>query len=191
MLIETERLILRPYEPDDAQALFEAKRDSLKELRVWMDWAQHEPTHEREQETIRLFQEWAAAKKELPLAIFLKDTGAFIGSGGFRYKNSDVPSFELGYWLHSSHTGQGFRTEAVKAQTEALFNDSMANRVMVRCHHLNAASARVANACGFEWEGRQRNARRHVDGQLADDLIFGHTPETWAAFKAGELSPYL
>lgn len=183
MELRTTRLILRPYRPEDAPALYAAKVASMPQLRSWMPWAQTDPTPEGEAETIRHFQRNMDAKEKHGLAIFLHD-GTFIGSGGFHYKRPEVPSFELGYWQHSGHCGNGYIHEAVCAQTEELFSNWGANRVMVRCHHLNEASAKVARTAGFEFEGRHRNARRHVDGTLADDLVFAHTPQTWQTFRA-------
>lgn len=37
--IRTERLILRPYMPEDAEALFEAVEETRERLREWMRWA--------------------------------------------------------------------------------------------------------------------------------------------------------
>ncbi|PZP40402.1 MAG: hypothetical protein DI585_01045 [Pseudomonas fluorescens] len=184
MDLETKRLIIRPYATADAMALYEAKRDSHAELKMWMDWAQNPPSLESEQGTILMFHAKAVAKEELPLAIFRKDTGALVGSGGFRYKSVDVPSFELGYWQATAQCGHGFMVEAVKAQTAALFGPEWgAQRVMVRCHHLNVRSENVMKTCGFAFEGRLLNARRHVDGVLAHDLIYAHTPESWSKFS--------
>lgn len=183
MELETKRLIIRPYKTADATALYEAKRDSHEQLKAWMDWAQKMPSLESEQGTILMFHAKAEAKEELPLAIFRKDTGAFVGSGGFQFKNKEVPSFELGYWQNTVACGQGFMREAVMAQTAELFGpDWGAQRVMVRCHHLNERSETVMKACGFEFEGKLLNARRHVDGLLAHDLIYAHTPESWGRF---------
>lgn len=181
-MLTTPRLTLRPYVSTDAAALCDAKHASHAELKLWMPWAQELPSLEKEQGTIAYFQQKEADGKEWTLGLFLPD-GTFLGSSGFRLDDKDVPSYELGYWLDSRHTGKGYMTEAVKAQTTFLFQQKDAQRVFIQCHSLNHASAAVAQRLGFVHEATLRNERRHVDGTLADSLIFAHTPESWEAFR--------
>ena len=55
--IETERLVIRCYEPRDASLLKEAIDSSLEHLRPWMPWAHQEPqTLEQKMELIRRFR---------------------------------------------------------------------------------------------------------------------------------------
>lgn len=178
MQLRTERLLLRAYEATDAAALYEAKDVSHEHLKPWMPWAQERPTLEKEHGTIAYFNQKEADGKEWTRGLFLHD-GTFIGSSGYRLEDADTPEYEIGYWLDVRHTEKGYMTEAVRALAEALFQQKGANRVSIHCHAENHASAAVAKRLGFAWEGRLRNHRRHVNGTLADTLIFAHTPESW------------
>jgi RimJ/RimL family protein N-acetyltransferase len=41
--IETERLVLRCYNPPDAQMIADSVSESLEHLKPWMPWAHNEP----------------------------------------------------------------------------------------------------------------------------------------------------
>jgi RimJ/RimL family protein N-acetyltransferase len=181
MHLSTERLTLRPYQLTDAPALLAAKLASRKELKKWMPWAQEEPTLTTENGTITFFQHKIDTGTEWTLALFLHD-GTFVGSSGFTLKDEEIPSYEIGYWLATPHTGQGYMAEAVMAQTTYLFETRKAGRVEIHCHANNFKSVSVARKLAFKREARLRNHRRHVDGKLADTLVFSHVPESWKAF---------
>lgn len=177
-MLTTPRLLLRSYQLADATALQDAITTSLPELRKWMPWAQKDPTLEGQEATILHFQKKEAEGKEWTLGLFLTD-GTFLGSSGYRLEDAETPEYEIGYWLDTRHTGKGYATEAVKAQTSHLFQALGANRVSIHCQAENHASASVAKRLGYICEGRLRNHRRHMNGSLSDTLIFAHTPESW------------
>ena len=55
--IETERLLIRCYEPADAQLMHSAITGSLEHLRPWIPWARQEPQElEWMENFIRLFR---------------------------------------------------------------------------------------------------------------------------------------
>jgi RimJ/RimL family protein N-acetyltransferase len=179
MQLRTERLIIRPWEPSDAPALYESKLASHEHLKQWMPWAQKPPASiEDENATIEMFLEQQLGDRHQPGAVFLRD-GTFIGACGSWILQKDVPSFEIGYWLDARHLDKGYMTEAVRAKTEALFQQYGANRVVIECNVRNEGSANIARRLNFTHEGTLRNERRHVDGTLADSHVFAHTPESW------------
>ena len=46
-----------------------------------------------------------------------------IGSASILMRDEAVPVFELGYWVHTGHTGRGYATEAAAALTRLAFED--------------------------------------------------------------------
>ncbi|MCE2503655.1 MAG: hypothetical protein J4G05_06325 [Chlorobi bacterium] len=55
--IETERLVIRCWEPKDALLLKSAVDLSIDHLLPWMPWAKHEPqTFEEKVELLRMFR---------------------------------------------------------------------------------------------------------------------------------------
>ncbi len=80
-------------------------------------------------------------------------------------------SAEIGYWLGRKYWGRGIVTEAVEAFTNYAFEEFDLNRVYALAFEGNAASARVLEKAGFQYEGLLRKAVfKH--GQLLDQLAY-------------------
>jgi RimJ/RimL family protein N-acetyltransferase len=73
-----------------------------------------------------------------------------------------LDELELSYHIYSSdHAGKGIATEAVKLLTGYLFDRLKYNRIRLIIHPDNAASKRVAEKCGYKFEGTARGAWFH------------------------------
>lgn len=175
---ETERLLIRAPRAGDGAIVNAAVRDSFEKLHRWMDWARRVPTV-AESET---FSREAAARfrtrEELPMYLFSKEDGSFVGASGMHSIDWSVPRFEIGYWLRTSCEGQGYMTEAVRGITHFAFTALKAARVEIRCDAANHASAAVARRAGFILEARLRNHRRNMSGELTETLIFAKFDKT-------------
>jgi ribosomal-protein-serine acetyltransferase len=174
--IETERMVLRAPRPGDGPALHAGVIESLEELRPWMPWAQEAPTLEMEEEVVRRAHADFMARTDLMLLLFHKQTGTLIGGSGLHRILWDVPLFEIGYWLRTPYSGQGYMTEAVVGLTSFAFDTLHARRVEIQCDERNVRSAAVARRASFMLEGILRNHRRdHVNGELRNTMIFAQT----------------
>jgi RimJ/RimL family protein N-acetyltransferase len=94
-----------------------------------------------------------------------------------------VPKFEIGYWVRTSFTGQGYATEAVRGITAFAFEALGARRVEIRCAPENHPSARVAERAGFPLEGELRNAEVDAQGKPRNVLVFSMIWEEYEASK--------
>jgi RimJ/RimL family protein N-acetyltransferase len=177
--LETERLILRPPRPGDGAVANEAIRESHAELKRWMPWANPLPAPEDTEEAYRRMAAQWITRESLPLIIFRKSDGLFVGGTGLMCRDWDVPYFEIGYWMRTSLTGHGYMTEAVLAQTRFAFDVLGAQRVEIRMNALNTRSAAVAERAGYKYEGRLRNYMRDSEGELADMLYYALTASDW------------
>jgi RimJ/RimL family protein N-acetyltransferase len=179
--IETVRLTLRPPRPGDGPIVNAAIVESLDELRPWMPWAMPE----NRVEDSEIFARRAAAdfltRQALPLLIFRREDGKYLGGAGMHSIDWDIPRFELGYWLRTTEVGKGYALEAVNAELKLAFEVLGAERCEIRCDHDNARSAAVALRAGFTQEARLRRQRRNTSGELIDTLIFGLIREEWLA----------
>ncbi|WP_169747701.1 GNAT family N-acetyltransferase [Demequina subtropica] len=152
--IETERLVLRPYSPAaDVDAYHARLVEDADHLRPWMPWAADEPKPVEEHLAwLEQCAAWAAEGGHAYLGIFDKDTGAFLGSGGFHA--TDDPSVrEIGYWLGASAMGRGYASEATIALAAVGLLHAGATRVEIRVSPANVRSSAVARRCGFALEG--------------------------------------
>ncbi|GGJ63817.1 GNAT family N-acetyltransferase [Deinococcus aquiradiocola] len=171
--IRTGRLLLRAPAPQDGPALSAAVNASRPELRRWMRWA-HEPLDDAAA-TLNLTRAAArfADRSELRSLIWDARGRTLLGSSGFHALDWEVPKGEVGYWVHSAHTGHGYATQVARTLAEVGVSVLGLRRVELRCDALNVASAAVARRAGFGVEGLLRHDERASDGSgaLRDMLL--------------------
>jgi ribosomal-protein-serine acetyltransferase len=170
---ESERLVIRGPLPGDGPKVRQAVLESQTELRQWMPWAVEIPDEENYEVVIRQGQLRFLSREDLWMLLVLKENDLIVGGSGLHSINWDVPSFEIGYWVRTSYSGQGLITEAVEAITAFAFEVLGANRVQIRCDSLNERSAAVARRAGYELEAVIHNdERHHLTNALRNTLIF-------------------
>lgn len=81
-----------------------------------------------------------------------------VGSiGVFRQGNIHRQTAELGYYLAEEYWGRGMMTEAVRQICEYVFTGSDIIRIYAEPFAYNAASCRVLEKAGFQYEGTLRS----------------------------------
>lgn len=169
---ESERLLIRAPLWGDGAAVNEAVRESIEELRPWMPWAQNAPTIEESEINIRKSRLQFLERTDLRLQLIQKESGQLVGSSGLHRIDWKARKFEIGYWVRTSYSKQGYITEAVEAITNYAIQELQANRIEIRCDSRNTQSARVAERSGFVLEGILRNDACDVDGAIRDTMVF-------------------
>jgi len=107
--IETERLVIRCYEPEDAPLLKAAVDSSIEHLLPWMPWARFEPQSlEEKVELCRMFRGQFDLDTNYVYGIFSPDETAQLGGSGF-HKRGNEGSLEIGYWVAASAIGRRTR----------------------------------------------------------------------------------
>ncbi len=150
--LDTERLLLRPAAPDDAEAMY---RNWAGDPRVttYMTW----PTHASADISRRIIADWIAAdeKAEGGFANWMivpKSLGEPIGSIGAVVRDAKAGRVEVGYCLGSRWWRQGIMSEAFAAVIRYLFEEVGANRVEARHDLNNPNSGKVMAHCGLKRE---------------------------------------
>ena len=151
-------------------AIHEAVASSRSELKAWMPWAHDEQTPEETEAYCREMQAKWHARIELDFCFLQKQDGKLVGKGGLHSIDWSVPKFEIGYWIATPFTCQGFATEATQGLVEVA-RGLGARRIEVTSDARNVASRRVAEKSGFILECIRRNSRRDVNGELADSCL--------------------
>jgi RimJ/RimL family protein N-acetyltransferase len=171
--IETERLVIRCYEPRDAEPLKAAIDSSLEHLQAWMPWAYGEPqTVEQKLELVRSFRSSFDSGESFTYGLFSADESEVLGGSGLMPRVGPG-GLEIGYWIRASATRRGIATEAVAAQTRAGFEVCQADRIEIRIDPANAASLGVPRKLGFPEEATLRRRLPSRDGEaLRDVTIF-------------------
>ena len=110
-ILETDRLILRPFKEEDAIDVFECW-ESDPDVAKYMFWTSHNDI-EKTKEWI-LFELGQIEKQDwYRFAIVLKDTNELIGTALIYYEE-EVECWEIGYNLGKKYWGIGYTTEAMK-----------------------------------------------------------------------------
>jgi RimJ/RimL family protein N-acetyltransferase len=170
--ILTERLLLHAYREEDSEQAMAAIEESRAELEYWMPWAQYiRDAAQLRQEFPQQRELWETGR-DYGYTIRRRADDRFLGSINFQDPNWAVPSFELGYWMRTSETGKGYVSEAVRGMVRVAFGTLGARRVQIACDENNIRSVRVAEAVGFQYEGRLRQDDRLPNGQLSNGLYY-------------------
>jgi RimJ/RimL family protein N-acetyltransferase len=165
--IETERLVIRAWQSDDAALLKEALDSSLEHLRAWMPWADDEPqTLEEKTALVEAFRSQFDAGENFIYGIFSPDESEVLGGTGL-HARVGPGGLEIGYWVRASATRQGIAAESSAAVTRAGFEVCEADRIEIRIEPRNEPSLGVPRKLGFVEEA---TLRRRLPGRKGEPL---------------------
>ena len=173
--METERLILRPYQPGDRVLYYQISHRNRSHLARYESGNALMGIHSEEEAEMVIHGFMASWEKgeAFFLGAFQKETGKWVGQIYVGLANRDLPEFELGYIADVDHEGKGYVTEAVRAILGFVFDQLGAYRVRLECDDTNSRSLRVAERCGFVKEGHIRENKNNVDGSISGTLHYG------------------
>jgi RimJ/RimL family protein N-acetyltransferase len=172
--IETERLVIRCYEPRDAPLLKDAVDSSLEHLRAWMPWAHAAPLPlEETAALLRSFRSLYDTGESFVMGIFSADESELLGGTGL-HPRIGPGGLEIGYWVRATATRQGYVTESTAALSRVGFEICDADRVEIRIDPENEASLGVPAKLGYSAEAtlRRRLPARSAGEPLRDVTIF-------------------
>jgi RimJ/RimL family protein N-acetyltransferase len=181
--IETERLVIRCYDPTDAPLLVEAVTSSLEHLRPWMPWIRFEPQSvEQRVEFCREARAGFDADENYTYGVFARDESRLLGGSGLHPRGGPA-SLEIGYWVRSDALRQGIATEITAVLARAAFEHCGVERVDVQIDPDNERSAGVPRKLGFTLEGtlRRRLEAKDAAGPRRDSMLFTMVREELAA----------
>lgn len=148
-VLETERLLLRPFRKEDAEEVFVCwERDP--DVAKYMFWTSHNDI-EKTKEWIAI--EIGQIEKEdwYRFAIELKETGELIGTALIYYEE-EVVCWEIGYNLGKRYWGKGYTTEAMRKVMDFAVTSLGITEIVGRYAKENPASGNVMKKLGFEYE---------------------------------------
>lgn len=170
--IETERLVVRCYQPSDIQLLAEPVAESVDHLKPWMPWAHAEPEpFEVKVDRIQRFRGEFDLGEDFIYGIFNREETRLPGGTRLHTRLGDE-QLEIGYWVHKDYINQGLVTESTAALVKVAFELVHIHRVEIHCDPRNLASASIPRKLGFTHEGTLRAKTRFLDG-WSDSMIWG------------------
>lgn len=162
---------IRPYRADDAEALYEAARESTADVFPWLPWCHPGYTMAEAEDWATLQAGAADGGRELVFAV-VGPGDEFLGGCGVNQINSLHRFGNLGYWVRSSATGRGVASEAARQAAAFVFRNTNLVRLEIVCAVENRRSQRVAEKAGAIREGILRN-RLVLHGRPVDAVMYG------------------
>lgn len=169
-------LLVRTYCAEDAAALYEAARESIAEVSVWLPWCHENYSVQESREFIRSRQLASQGEEWYSFATFEKDSGRFLGGVGLNFFNRVHQMANLGYWVRTSAVGRGVATGATRTVARFGFEQLGLHRIEIVAAVGNVASQRVAEKAGAVREGVLRK-RLLINGKSVDAVLFSLIPE--------------
>lgn len=155
-MLETQRLILRRFQPEDAQAMFE-NWASDPEVTRFLTW----PTHQSVDVSRWVLGDWCPQYEKpdyYQWAIVPRELGQPIGSIAVVEHDDRIAMAHIGYAMGRAWWGQGIMSEALGAVMDYLFDAVGVQRIEARHDPRNPASGAVMKKCGMKYEGTHRQA---------------------------------
>lgn len=170
--IVSNRVVLRQLNLADAQNLYDAVRESHRELAEWLDWCREEYLLADAVEWIQRTLNPDIWKESRNFGVFCQAPDErLLGCVGLSNINWSTSTANLGYWIRTGNSGNGFAREAAAALTEYARNHLRIARLEIAVHPRNLRSAGVARALNAHDEGVIA-ARMMYRGKLADACVF-------------------
>jgi [ribosomal protein S5]-alanine N-acetyltransferase len=170
MILETSRLILRPFQAEDIGRLAE-----LMANRDFMRFSLGPYTREQTQTILQKFLSWNQAGLPSQFAVIYRSNNCLIGYCGFLHWHLDgVDEIEIGYRLDPDYWNRGLASEAAQAVRDHAFRDLTLSKVISLIHPDNIASRRVAEKNGMKME-------RETVFRGFPTQVFAITREQWLA----------
>ena len=178
-VIETPRLLLRPFQDADAADVYRYAQDpAVGPVAGW-------PPHQSVEESREIIRTVFSAPDIF--AMELKETSAVIGSVGFvgsHPAGEHCPDDELGYVLSRQYWGRGLMPEA--AQAVLRYGFERLHRVWCAHYAGNWRSAAVIRKCGFRYQF-SRPTEVTLLGETRQTYFYVLTKEAWRERVSGAL----
>lgn len=178
MILETSRLILRPWREDDAEELYKYARDP--QVGPPAGWPPHTSV-ENSRDIIR-----TVLSAPETYAVCLKETGKPVGSMGLHRNDlaSGEDEYELGYWIGKPFWGQGLIPEAARELLRYAFEDLGMSRIWCGYYDGNIKSRRVQEKLGFVYHHTTEGIRLTLMNEIRTGHVSLMTREHWESMMA-------
>ena len=167
-MLETARLILRPFRESDAEAVHAWFSDpQVFRFYGFGPYSSLEDTRECIRNYIEHFKKYGYAR----CMVIEKSSGAPIGDAGLRFAE-EMGEVAVGFRFAKSHWGKGFAPEAAEAWVKWGFEHLDIDKIIAFVHEQNISSKRILDKLRFSlfkkepdgWEIYQRLRTEYEQG---------------------------
>lgn len=176
MILQTERLLLREFVPEDWTAVHTYQSDPLY-LRYY-EW--NSRTEADVRAFVQMFIDWQQEqpRTKFQLAVIHQADGRLIGNCGIRINNLARREANIGYELDSRYWNRGYATEAARVILQFGFTELNMQRIWAKCVAENRGSARVLEKLGMRLEAHELK-REFIKDVWHDHLIYAIDVRHW------------
>lgn len=181
MTLETQRLILREWNENDVEDIFEGLNNI--EVSKWLASVPYPYTKEDAEKWIKFCIENAKKgidRTSYDFAVELKVEKKVIGGIGLDKINKFQGTAGGGIWINTNYHGQGYGAEAFGKRIDFAFNELKLRRLENGFLEENPSSFKMQEKFGYKIEGMRRKAFRCMaDGEIKDEYITGLLKDEW------------
>lgn len=180
MILETKRIILRPWRDNDASGLYEyAKDPRVGPIAGW-------PPHTSVENSREIIN--GVLSEPETYAVVLKETNKPVGSiglmvGGQSNFNIGQNEAEIGYWIGVPYWGRGLIPEAAEELIRYGFENLNLTKIWCGYFDGNEKSRRVQEKCGFTYHHTNKDIKWELMNDIRTEHINCLTREEWLARK--------
>ncbi len=175
----SERLVLRAPHKEDIDALAHLANNA--KVATMVSRMPHPYTVADAADFVRRAHNGAIGKAVF--AITKADNCAFMGCCGLEVDPNTPCRGEIGYWLGEPYWGQGYATEAAQVLVDMAFREDAITMLDARCRVVNAASRRVIQKCGFQYQGTGMAPSLALGGSIAVEW-YRLDKATWLSLRS-------
>ncbi|MCW2962816.1 MAG: GCN5-related N-acetyltransferase [Actinomycetia bacterium] len=175
--LETERLVLRPFEEGDLDALYAIQSDVESARWLYKEPRTLDETRELLERKIAS-HEFFGEHDWLSAAVIARETGQLVGDMSLQWVSTEHKTGEIGFIFHPDHQGRGYATEAARAFLAVAFDGLGFHRVVGRLEARNTASARVLEKLGMRREAHLVE-NEWVKGEWQSELVYAMLEHEW------------
>jgi ribosomal-protein-alanine N-acetyltransferase len=186
--IGSDRLILRQYRTQDADAFTELMAQSFKDhLEPWSPPMMKQEAGDRRaarEHILLAIDKWDDGT-DYRFFITLRETGEIVGQIGLTQIVRGVSqSCFIGYWIGVAFTNRGYATESVVLAMEFAFEVLNLHRISLWIATENEISLKIPVTLGLRFEGTAMRGL-FLGDRWRDTHIFAMTSEEWLERKEG------
>jgi len=175
--VETERLVLRCWAPEDAPRCREVLDVCDDHLRPMIPFMKDEPrTLQQTAQWLRGHRAAFDLDQMYRYAVFDANEQKLLGEN-MLLARVGPGGLEIGYWTHKDALGKGIATEATCAVIGVAFEIEKVDRVEIMCAPENSASASIPAKLGFTHEATLKKRALDSEGGICDLMV-------WSLFAA-------
>ncbi|WP_282920021.1 GNAT family N-acetyltransferase [Ignavigranum ruoffiae] len=176
IVIETDRLVLRPFNSADIDLAFNNWTND-EQVTQYLRW----PMHKDKSETQSIIEKWIESYQKQNFyqwAIELKEIAEPIGTISVVDMDEQTDKVHIGYCIGSKWWKQGITTEAFKIIISFLFEQVKVQRLESQHDPNNPNSGKVMEKCGLFYEGTLRKADWSNQG-IVDAAVYSLLAEEY------------